>query len=142
MAFQDDKFGVLCVEDNPHVAEALRLKLSRMSDFEWKGWIPAADSMLETAKATCPALMLLDLDMPGRDPLEAASELARCCPTTRIVVFSGHVRQDLVDRAIEVGAWGYVSKNDGEEALINALRSVCEGEVALSPEVRAVYNRN
>ena len=42
-------------------------------------------------------------------------------------------------RAIDSGAWGYVSKNDGEDALIDAVRRVIAGEFVLSPEAREMY---
>ncbi|MGD9692755.1 MAG: response regulator transcription factor [Phycisphaerales bacterium] len=142
MADIDDKISVLCVEDNPHVAEALRIKLTRTSLFEWKGWLPAADSLHEVAVEVEPEIILLDLDMPGKDPLDAASEFLESYPSARVIVFSGHVRQDLIDRALEAGAWGYASKNDGEDELVNVLMCVRAGEVALSPEVRSIYNRN
>ncbi len=138
MTTEEETIGVLCVDDNPHVADALRLKLSRTELFRWTGWLPSADSLVEEAKRTCPALVLLDVDMPGRDPFDAAAELVEVCPETRIVVFSGHVRQELIDKALDAGVWGYVSKNDGEEELLKVLRLVAGGEVGFSPEVRQI----
>lgn len=141
MASSDEKLTVLCVDDNPDVAEALKIKLSRSQRFEWIGSLLAADTLVETAQRLCPALVLLDLDMPGRDPFDAASELIEHCPSTRVVVFSGHVRHDLVDRALEAGAWGYASKNDGEGELLHVMQEVAAGEVSFSPEVRATYDQ-
>jgi DNA-binding NarL/FixJ family response regulator len=130
---------VVCVEDNPLVAEALRLKLSRHREFRWTGWADNADALLEKCKGACPSIIILDLDMPGKDPLEAAEELQDICPTSRVVVFTGHVRVELIDRAIDAGVWGYVAKSDGDDALIEAMCKVAEGEFAFSPEVRATY---
>lgn len=132
--------GVLCVDDNEHVADALRTKLSRTQDFEWRGWLPDATGLVQRVRAECPSAVLLDLDMPGPDPFAALAELVRQCPEVRAVVFSGLVKKDLIERAIEAGAWGYVAKSDGEEALIEALRRVMVGEVALSKEVQATWS--
>lgn len=129
---------VLCVDDNPDVAEALRIKLSRTTGFRWVGWLPHAGEMPQRVEASRPALILLDVDMPGRDPFDAMAEIAERWPESRTLVFSGHVRRELFERAVESGAWGYVSKNDGEEALIAAMRRVAAGEFAVSDEVRAL----
>jgi DNA-binding NarL/FixJ family response regulator len=132
---------VLCVDDNPSIADAVRIKLSRSRGLRFAGWLDSAAGLIDEARRQRPSLVLLDVDMPGPDPFAAVAELGRCCPGTRVVMFSGHVRSELVDRALESGAWGYVSKNDGEDELIGALESVGRGEVAFSGEVRATYGR-
>ncbi len=132
--------GVLCVDDNSHVADALKLKLSRLPPFVWRGWLPNASLLVETAMNVCPEVILLDLDMPGRDPFAALAELVERCADSRVVVFSGHVEPELIDRALQAGAWGYASKNDGEEALIKVMKAVVDSQVAFSPEVRATYD--
>lgn len=140
MPLTERPIGVLCVEDNPEVAQALKMKLSQDELFLWKGWIPRADDLLEMARRQEPSIVLLDLDMPGRDPLDAADELLRARPATRVVVFSGHAREDLIERALDIGAWGFATKNDGENELLRVLASVIEGRVEFSPEVRALLD--
>ncbi len=136
-----DEVAILCVDDNPLVADALRIKFGRVEGFRWAGWLPSADDLVPTAMGECPGVVILDVDMPGRDAFEAVAELAERCPEARVIMFSGHVRQDLVDRAVEAGAWGYASKNDGEDALLEAIRNILAGEFALTPEVRETYGR-
>jgi two-component system, NarL family, response regulator DesR len=133
------RLGILCVDDNAAVALALQTKLSRAGGFEWRGAVSRADDLMDAAARSEPALVLLDVDMPGRDPLTVLAEFSRRFPEIRTVIFSGHVRRDLVERAVEAGAWGYVSKNDGEEELVAALRRVADGEFALSSEANLVY---
>jgi two-component system, NarL family, response regulator DesR len=132
----NSEISVLCVDDNEQVAIALRMKFGSIGGFEWRGWLSAADSLVPTVLRDKPGIVLLDIDMPGRDPFDALAELTNRCPRTRVVIFSGHVRRDLVDRALDAGAWGYVSKNDGEESLVHAVRQVAAGELTLSPEAR------
>lgn len=131
--------GVLCVDDNPYVVDAIELKLRLVGGFAWKGSLPSADGLVDAATRDTPTLVLLDVDLPGVDPFLALAELSARCPDVKVVMFSGHVRGDLVRRAVDAGAWGYVSKNDGEEELVSALRRVLAGEFALSPEARIVY---
>ena len=80
--------------------------------------------------------------MPGKDPFQALSELSEVCPETRAIMFSGYVSQRLVDRAIEAGAWGYVSKHDADTTLISAIRRVAGGEFVLGPDVRQELGGN
>lgn len=134
------KHRVLCVDDNPHVAEALRSRLSRQQDLTWVGCLPDADGLAEMLERESPDVVLLDLDMPGRDPLEVLSELSSEAMTARVIVFSGHVRKDLINRAINAGAWGYISKGEGEEVLLESMRRVLHGEFVLSSEVRSILD--
>ncbi len=138
MMATEGRLSVLCVEDSAQLAAALRIRLSKTADFAWAGWLADADSMALAVQRDRPTIVILDLDMPGKDPFEALRECTERCPSSRIVVFSGHVRPELIDRAFEAGAWGYVSKNDGQDALIAAIREVLGGTIARSPEVRAV----
>lgn len=133
------KIRVLHVDDNQGVADALRMKLSREVAFEWMGWIERADTMIEAATSAQASVVVVDLDMPGGDPLAAIRELAEAHPQIRVVVFTGHVHADNVERALNAGAWGYASKNDGEDELVEILRSVAIGQVRLSSEARVVY---
>jgi len=132
---------VLCVDDNAAVAEALRIKLGRSGRFEWVGWLPAADRLIQLAATLSPALVVLDLDMPGADPFAQIAALREHSPDVRVVVFSGHVGPELVEKALEAGAWGYASKSDGEDDLLEVLDRVGAEEIALSPEARAAYDR-
>lgn len=131
---------VLCVDDNPAVAEALRVKLSRRGGFLWLGRLGSADALPEMAAKLRPDLILLDMDMPGRDALDSLRECVARCPEVRAIVFTGHVRRELIERAIDSGAWGYVSKNDGEEELLAAIVRVGAGELGMSTEAGVLYN--
>jgi DNA-binding NarL/FixJ family response regulator len=136
----DGPVTVLSVEDNLEVAEAIRARLARVEGFSWIGSLASADELVAHAGCDRPSIVLLDIDMPGRDPFDALAELSARCPDVRTIVFTGHVRRDLIDRALDSGAWGYVSKNDGDEELVASLRKVAAGEFALGPEARRLYD--
>lgn len=141
VAEPDKKISVLCVDDNEHVADAIKRKLSFTNGFEWKGWLPSADDLVDTVCEVCPAVVILDIDMPGKNPFEVMAELVERCPDTRVIVFSGHVRNELINHAVESGAWGYISKNDGEDQLIEAMHRVLADEFVFSPETRGLSSQ-
>ena len=128
---------VFCVDDNAAVLDALRVHIGLSPRLEWAGSLPSADGLLEAVRDDCPDVIVLDIDMPGLDPFVALAGVVGQCPNTRVIVFSGHVRQPLVDRSIEAGAWGYVAKDDGAPALMDAVARTVAGEFALSPGVQA-----
>jgi DNA-binding NarL/FixJ family response regulator len=132
---------VMCVDDNDFVAEAIRRKLSLDPNFTWAGWLPEARQLVEKVKESKADVVLLDIDMPGKDSFEALSELAAACPSARVIMLSGYVRSDYIDRAVEAGAWGYVSKNENTETILAAIQQVARGGFAMGSEVEAELRR-
>lgn len=132
--------SVVCVDDNPHVTAALQTLLAR-AGFDCRAVLDSAADLADRLAAHTPDVTLMDIDMPGPDPIDALADIAARGLTTRVLIFSGHVSPALIGRAIDAGAWGYVSKNDGEHELLAALRAVAAGEFALSPEARQTMRR-
>ena len=132
---------VACVDDNKLLAEAVERRLSMDSSFEWAGWVSHTERLIEDVDRLEPDVVLLDIDMPGRDPLDLLHDLASHRPESRVVMFSGLVGRDYVDRAIDAGAWGYISKNASIEEVLGAIRQVAAGEFALTSDVMAEHRR-
>lgn len=126
------------MDDNEEILWALGLHFAHTEGFEVVGSLSSAAGLVAAVKETKPDILVLDLDMPGKNPLQALREVHRSGAPTRTVVFSGHLRRELVDQAMNAGAWGYVTKNDGEASLVEAIRAVMAGEIAWSPEVQSV----
>lgn len=132
-ATAQNRLRVLVVDDNKLVCDALKLMLDAAGDLEYAGSLPSADDLHRAALEKSPDIVVLDLDMPGRDPIEVVRLLADDRPATRVIIYTGHVRQRLVDRVFEAGAWGFVGKTETTDALIAAIRRVAEGEVVIAP---------
>ncbi len=124
---------VLVVDDNRLVCDALRLMINIMEDAEFLGSLPSADELYDTVLDRQPDVVILDLDMPGADPIEVVRALSDVQPSTRIIIYTGHVRQALIDRVFDAGAWGFVGKCEPTETVIDAIRRVAEGEVIVAP---------
>jgi len=134
-------YSVLIVDDNPHMGAALRSKFAREKHATWLGLLTDATQLVDTVRSHRPDIVVLDLDMPGPDPFEALVAITDCCAAeTRVVVFTGHVRRELIDKATDAGAWGYVSKNDGPDALLKAIALIRDGEFAFSESVKATLH--
>jgi DNA-binding NarL/FixJ family response regulator len=139
---RNSRIRVVCVDDNRLLAEAVERRLNMDGGFEWAGWLARTETLLEDVARLKPDVLLLDIDMPGRDPLDLLQDLAANVPETRVVMFSGYVRREYVDRAIEAGAWGYISKNASIEEVLAAIEQVASGEFVLTSEVLAEHRRS
>lgn len=73
-----------------------------------------------------PSVLLMDLTMPGDDPISVIPEIAEL---VRVVAFSGYDDSDTRDRVLMAGAWGFVSKTQGPTDVFNAIRTVAAGQM-------------
>ncbi|MGH7133372.1 MAG: response regulator, partial [Phycisphaerales bacterium] len=74
-------------------------------------------------------VVILDATMPGKDPIEAMRELASSYPEVKTIVYSGYNQPEFVDRVIDAGAWGSVSKHDNPDCVIRAISEIVRGRV-------------
>lgn len=123
--------SVLCVDDNPDVAAGMRMLIESDPSMRCVGCLGSADGFVEFMQGQHPApdVVLLDATMPGSDPFVIMQELAGSRPGTRTIIFSGHDDPAFVERAIDAGAWGCVSKHDEPTAILQAVREVAAGHV-------------
>jgi len=129
------------VEDNREVAEAVAAHFKGDARFMWLGYLTTADELAKRAAAMTPDVVIVDLDLPGSDAFGAMKELRQQQPGARALVFSGRVTSSSIDQALEAGAWGYVYKSDGMDALLAGVIDVSRGDFILSPTARKVYSQ-
>lgn len=129
---------VLCVDDNDLLASSMERFVQRDPTLAWLGWVGNAEEVLPRAAELRPHVVLMDIDMPGVDTFSLVEQLGALDARIRVVMFSGHVHSSYLDRALDSGAWGYLSKDEEPAALLEGIRRVARGELALSKEVIAV----
>ena len=130
---------VLCVDDNAEVRAALADLLNGSPLFECVGGAGSADQMVEYGPGLKPDLVLMDLNMPGTDPISVLPWFLDLLPDVKVIVLSAHMDRGLVDRALDAGAWGYVSKEDGMNEIVRCLRDAAAGTLAISESVAHEY---
>jgi DNA-binding response OmpR family regulator len=98
---------LLVADDDPHVSELVTLALA--DDF-----LVAAESdgarALRAVAVTCPDIVLLDLEMPHMDGLEACRRIRAACPSLPIVILTGNTETTAMERAFAAGASDYLAK--------------------------------
>ena len=128
---------VLLAEDQTLVRGALRALLDLEPDIEVVAEVGRGDEVLAAARAAAPDVALLDIEMPGRDGIEAARELAAELPAVRAVVLTTFGRPGFLRRAMEVGAAGFLVKDSPVAELARAIRAVVDGERVIDRDLAA-----
>jgi DNA-binding NarL/FixJ family response regulator len=128
---------VLVVDDHPVVRQGLVSVLEDESDFVVVGTAGAADEALALVRRERPDVVLLDLELPGQDGVQAIPNLLAATPPPRILVFTAYDTDDRVLGTLEAGAAGYLLKGAPAEEIVRAVRAVHGGDSYLTPRVAA-----
>lgn len=130
-----DRIRVLLVDDHQVVRRGLRTFLEVQDDIEVVGEASDGDQAVELAEELRPAVILMDVKMPGTDGIGALRALRQRDNPARVLVITSFTEQRTVVPALRAGAAGYVYKDVDPDALADAIRSVHAGHVLLQPEV-------
>jgi two-component system response regulator NreC len=127
---------ILCVDDHSFLIDGLRARFELEPDLECVGALPDAERLLPEVARLRPHVVLLDIEMPGPDPFDAAAEVKRLHPETRVIFLSAYVRDHYLSSAVKAGAWGYFSKSDDADSIVEGIRKAHGGHFALGPKVK------
>jgi DNA-binding NarL/FixJ family response regulator len=112
----ENKIKILCVDDDTADALPLQMAIETEQDMEFLGVLNRADGLLAEVARLHPDVVLLDLNMPGKDPIAALSEITSAYPQCCVIIFSGFSDSDRVESALSAGAKGFMVKGvDAEE---------------------------
>jgi two-component system, NarL family, response regulator DesR len=126
---------ILIAEDQAMVRGALAALLAFEPDLEVVAQVAAGDEVLAAAREAKPDVALLDIEMPGMDGIEAAAALRDQVPETIPLILTTFGRPAYLRRAMEVGARGFLVKDQPAERLANAIRRAAAGERVVDPEL-------
>ncbi|WP_430523765.1 DNA-binding response regulator [Streptomyces drozdowiczii] len=116
---------------------ALALLLGLEPDIEVVAQVGAGDEIVAAALASRPDVALLDIELPGRSGLDAATDLREEVPDCRVLILTTFGRPGYLRRAMEAGAAGFLVKDGPVEDLAEAVRRVLAGETVVDPALAA-----
>jgi DNA-binding NarL/FixJ family response regulator len=128
---------VFIVEDHPVFREGLVQILSAASGLAVCGQAGSAEQALRDIPASGPALVLVDLSLPGKSGLELVRELRALDPKLKLLVVSMHDEALYADRVLRAGGDGYIMKQEDPEELVHAIQDVLAGHIYVSEAVLA-----
>jgi len=128
---------VLIVDDHAVVRSGLRLVLEREDDLEVVGDAGTADEGVRVARLEKPDVVLLDVVMPGRSGIDAASDMIEASGGAKLLVLSMQDDPRYVREAFAVGASGYLLKEAADVDVVQAIREVAAGNRYVHPALGA-----
>jgi len=135
---QSERVRVLIAEDQALIREALATLLAQENDdFEILKCAADGEQAIEYTRRYRPDVVLMDLQMPRLDGINATQRILREFPTTSIVVLTIFETDNLIFDAISVGAKAYLLKDAKVEEIAATIRAVTNGQAALSASVAA-----
>jgi DNA-binding NarL/FixJ family response regulator len=126
---------ILVADDHPVVRDGLVAMLNTQADFEVVGQAATGVEVIQQVAVLQPDVLLLDLEMPEMDGVEALKHLRQENPDVRTIVFTAFDTDDRIVGAVHAGAQGYLLKGSPREEIFQAIRVVHAGGSLLQPLV-------
>jgi DNA-binding NarL/FixJ family response regulator len=146
-------FTILVADDDERVRHGVRNLLEAHDDWQVIGEAVNGRDALQKAAELTPELVILDISMPELDGISAAPQIRKALPEAELLVLSHHDAPELVARAFDAGARGYVLKSNASRDLVPAVEAmrrhvpflsqeISEGHPGLQAKARAGFGSN
>jgi len=129
------KIRVLIADDHTLFRDGLRALLQPVQDVEVVGEAATGDEALAQAAALTPDVILMDIQMPGTNGIEATRRVTRLSPNSGVIVVTMLEDDDSVFAAMRAGARGYILKGADKAEMLRAIRAVAQGEALFGPAI-------
>jgi DNA-binding NarL/FixJ family response regulator len=130
-----DPLRILIAEDHPLFRKGMISLLASVPDFEVVGETTTGEEAVVRAAQLQPDVILMDLQMPEVNGIEATRRILQESPSIRVLVVTLFEDEDSVFMALRAGARGYVLKDADEEEMVLSIRAVGKGEAIFSPAI-------
>lgn len=127
--------GSVIIADDHHIFRQGLENFLRTEGFEVVGKASNGQDAIRLARQFSPMVAILDVSMPLLNGIDAAKEIQKQAPNTRVILLTMHDEEAYVLQALRSGARGYVLKNQAASDLTNAIKKVIGGSIYLSPKI-------
>lgn len=129
---------ILVADDHSVVRKGIRTLLEDESDMQIVGEAADGDEAIALLSGMQPDVLLLDITMPRMSGIEALKVVSEQYPHVRTLMFSMHNNPDYILKAVQHGAAGYLLKDTGQKEILQAVRSVFNGDLYYPPNASSV----
>jgi len=140
MSQNSPKIRTLIADDHEIVRQGLRTLLEN-ENCEVIAEFSSGREAVEGAKKLKPDVAVLDISMPDLNGVEAAQQIAKELPDTKVVILTMHDSEELARKVLEAGARGFVLKSDAVRDLANAVKTVVSGKPFFSGKISEMLLR-
>lgn len=128
---------VLVVDDHQVVRQGLRFVLEQEEGIEVVGECADGPSALQAVRTLEPAVVLLDLFLPGQDGISVLGQIKQDRPATEVLVLTSSSDEEHLLAAVRAGAIAYLPKTAGVDQVVASVRAAARGESVLEPRIAA-----
>ena len=134
---------ILIADDHEVARASLKLKIGSRSYWELVAQAADGAEAVEKAKAECPDVAVLDIQMPELDGIQAAQQILAACPRAAVLAISLHEPQPLIDKLKQIGVRGFVPKRQIGSELVPAVETILRGGLwfKVNPEKNTLQRR-
>lgn len=131
----DESIRLFIADDHTLFREGLRALFASIEDMKVVGEAATGEGAIEGAAETLPDVVLMDIQMPGLNGIEATRRIVRASPNVGVIVVTMVEADDSVFAAMRAGARGYVLKGADQEEMLRSIRAVAAGEAFFGPAI-------
>jgi DNA-binding NarL/FixJ family response regulator len=130
---------LIVTDDHPVVKDGIETILATQNEIELVAFVGSGLELMETLEKKKADVILMDINMPGMNGIEATQLVKKNYPGIKILTFSQYDERRFVRQIIRRGANGYLLKNSAGTELIRAIRTVCQGDLYLSEGLPNIF---
>lgn len=130
-----NSISVLLVEDHEFTRIGLKMSLEQLEGVKIIGEAADGEEGVKKASELKPEVILMDVEMPQMDGIQATKLIKDSMPETKVVMLTSHKNDQAIFAALSAGANGYCLKNISAEQLLAVIRMVADGAVWLDPGI-------
>ncbi|NKQ37585.1 MAG: response regulator transcription factor [Chloroflexi bacterium] len=130
-----DPVTVLIVDDHPIVRQGMEMFLETQEQVKVIGLAENGEEAVHLVNAAPPDVVLMDLNMPGMDGIEATRQIRQISPQTQVVVLTSHYEDAMVFPAVKAGALSYLLKSAAPDEVLDTILAAARGEARLHPRI-------
>ena len=126
---------ILLADDHQIMRDGLRSLIEKQPGMELVAEADTGRAAIKLTRRFRPDVIVMDINMPDLNGIDAARQIVAEFPGTKIIAFSMHTDHQFVAGALKAGVCGYLPKDSAFEELANAIRTVVANQTYLSPQI-------
>lgn len=130
-----NRIKVLLADDHQIILDGLQSLLKNAAEIIVIAEANNGREALHVLELLQPDVVLMDIDMPVMNGIEALKEISRRFPAVKVIILSMHSEKGMIKSLMDLGAQGYLLKSCSQEELFTAIRKVARGKSFFSPDV-------